>query len=230
MTPSTPPVPAPHGRPPVVRAAGALCWDRGPQGLRLLVVHRPRYHDWSWPKGKLEGGEPAPAAAVREVAEETGLEVALGVPLPSARYPLGADTTKHVSYWAAHVPGCPGWSLADLVWHLAEVQHFWAWVVRTRAADTSAYSEPARRPDDELLGFLTAQNAELELMLDGAVVSPDEAERIGLITRAVDADQLLPEALMLLAFKTCTAARLRLPEERMPASPASMVPVGAIDV
>jgi 8-oxo-dGTP diphosphatase len=88
-----------------VRAAGALCWDRGPQGLRLLVVHRPRYHDWSWPKGKLEGGEPAPAAAVREVAEETGLEVALGVPLPSARYPLGADTTKHVSYWAAHVPG-----------------------------------------------------------------------------------------------------------------------------
>jgi uncharacterized protein (TIGR03083 family) len=66
------------------------------------------------------------------------------------------------------VPGCPGWSLADLVWHLADVQHFWAWVVRTRATDPSAYVEPARRPDDELLGFLAAQNAELETALAGA--------------------------------------------------------------
>ncbi len=76
--------------------------------------------------------------------------------------------------WAARVPGCPGWTLADLVWHLSEVQHFWTWVVRTRASDPSAYSEPPRRPDDELLGFLTAQSAELELVLDGA----DPAERV----------------------------------------------------
>ena len=46
--------------------------------------------------------------------------------------------------WTAPVPGCPGWRLADLVWHLAEVQHFWAWVVRTRAADPSTYVEPVR--------------------------------------------------------------------------------------
>jgi uncharacterized protein (TIGR03083 family) len=70
--------------------------------------------------------------------------------------------------WRAPVPGCPGWHLDDLVWHLSEVQHFWAWVVRTRAPDPSTYVEPTRRPDDELLGFLAAQNAELETVLAGA--------------------------------------------------------------
>ncbi|WP_448628680.1 maleylpyruvate isomerase family mycothiol-dependent enzyme [Geodermatophilus sp. URMC 64] len=70
--------------------------------------------------------------------------------------------------WTAHVPGCPDWTLADLVWHLTEVQHFWGWIVRTRAQDPSAYPEPQRRPDDELLGFLAASSAELETALDGA--------------------------------------------------------------
>jgi uncharacterized protein (TIGR03083 family) len=70
--------------------------------------------------------------------------------------------------WTAPVPGCPGWSLADLVWHLAEVQHFWAWVVRTRASDPSVYQGPQRHADDELLGYLDAQSAELEVALAGA--------------------------------------------------------------
>ncbi|MFW3171241.1 maleylpyruvate isomerase family mycothiol-dependent enzyme [Geodermatophilus sp. CPCC 206100] len=76
--------------------------------------------------------------------------------------------------WRARVPGCPGWTLADLVWHLAAVQHFWTWVVRTRAADPSTYVEPARHPDDELLGYGLAQSAELETVLAGA----DPAERV----------------------------------------------------
>jgi uncharacterized protein (TIGR03083 family) len=76
--------------------------------------------------------------------------------------------------WSASVPGCPGWHLSDLVWHLSEVQHFWAWVVRTRALDPSAYVPPRRLPDDELLGFVTAQNAELETVLAGT----DPAERV----------------------------------------------------
>jgi uncharacterized protein (TIGR03083 family) len=76
--------------------------------------------------------------------------------------------------WQAPVPGCPGWSLADLVWHLAEVQHFWSWVVHTRASDPGAYAGPARRPDDELLAFGLAQSAELETVLAGA----DPAERV----------------------------------------------------
>ena len=70
--------------------------------------------------------------------------------------------------WQAPVPGCPDWRLDDLVWHLAEMQHFWSWVVRSRAPDPSTYVPPARHPDDELLGFLAAQNAELETVLAGA--------------------------------------------------------------
>jgi uncharacterized protein (TIGR03083 family) len=76
--------------------------------------------------------------------------------------------------WTARVPGCPGWSLADLVWHLASVQHFWAWVVGTRAEDPSRYEEPGRVPDDELLGYGAARSAELETALEGA----DPAQRV----------------------------------------------------
>ena len=85
-----------------------------------------------------------------------------------ARFADAAAEAVLARGWRAPVPGCPGWSLADLVWHLSEVQHFWAWIVRTRAPDPSAYPEPARHPDDELLGFLAAQNAELETVLAGA--------------------------------------------------------------
>ena len=97
-----------QGRPDPVRAAGALVWRLLGDRLQVVLVHRPRYDDWSFPKGKLDPGESAVAAAVREVAEETGLTIALGRPLPSARYVLGAGTgdrvVKHVAYWAAPAP------------------------------------------------------------------------------------------------------------------------------
>ena len=92
-----------HG---LVEAAGCVLWRVGPGGLEVLLVHRPRYDDWSWPKGKLEDGESFPVAAVREVAEETGFTVRLGLPLPAARYRLGENTDKQVRYWAA--AGAPG--------------------------------------------------------------------------------------------------------------------------
>lgn len=93
------------GRCGTVLAAGALCWRRRPDGaLEVLLVHRPAYDDWSWPKGKLDDDEPAAVAAVREVEEETGLRVTLGIPLPPARYRLASSLDKHVAYWAAHVP------------------------------------------------------------------------------------------------------------------------------
>src|SRR5512133_25266 len=66
-----------------VRAAGAVVLRKG----RVLLVHRPAYDDWSFPKGKLDRGESAPAAAVREVCEETGLRVRLGLPLSRQSYP-----------------------------------------------------------------------------------------------------------------------------------------------
>lgn len=66
-----------------------------------------------------------------------------------ARFANAAAAAVLTQGWQAHVPGCPGWRLRDLVWHLSEGQHFWAWVVKTRAPDPSRYVEPARRPHDE---------------------------------------------------------------------------------
>lgn len=86
-----------------VVAAGALVWRERAGRLEVLLIHRPRYDDWSWPKGKRDPGEPTPVAAVREVAEETGLDVALGVPLPMLRYRLRGGRPKEVHYWAATV-------------------------------------------------------------------------------------------------------------------------------
>ncbi|UNX54530.1 NUDIX hydrolase [Georgenia sp. TF02-10] len=86
-----------------VEAAGALVWRMVGRRLEVLLVHRPRYDDWGWPKGKLDPGEGLTACAVREVAEETGLQVALGQPLPTVRYHLGDGRRKHSHYWAAQV-------------------------------------------------------------------------------------------------------------------------------
>jgi uncharacterized protein (TIGR03083 family) len=85
-----------------------------------------------------------------------------------ARFSDAAAESVLAHGWSAAVPGCPGWTLADLVWHLGEVQHFWAWVVRTRAVDPSAYVAPRRRGEDELLGWGMAQSAELETALAAA--------------------------------------------------------------
>ncbi len=91
------------GAKPPVHAAGALVWRVRAGELEVLLVHRPRYDDWSWPKGKLHKHESLPAAAVREVKEETGVEALLGVPLPTVRYRLSSGTRKVCHYWAATV-------------------------------------------------------------------------------------------------------------------------------
>lgn len=94
----------------IIRAAGALPW-RQHDRLEVALVHRPKYDDWSWPKGKLEPGESWVAAGVREVREETGMAVRLGLPLPEAAYEVGSDTgsrPKVVRYWAAEVVDSSG--------------------------------------------------------------------------------------------------------------------------
>jgi 8-oxo-dGTP pyrophosphatase MutT (NUDIX family)/phosphohistidine phosphatase SixA len=84
-----------------VLAAGVVVFR---PGREVLLVHRPKYDDWSFPKGKLDRGERAPVAAVREVAEETGLRVRLGVPLPSQRY-TASGRSKTVYYWTGRCVG-----------------------------------------------------------------------------------------------------------------------------
>lgn len=96
----------------VVLAAGAIVWRARKRTVEVLLIHRPRYDDWSWPKGKLEEGESLPAAAVREVAEETGVGVVLGRPLPSVTYEISGGATKTCHYWAATVPDGPSGALA----------------------------------------------------------------------------------------------------------------------
>jgi 8-oxo-dGTP diphosphatase len=81
-----------------IRAAGGLLWRPGAAGLEVALVHRPRYDDWSMPKGKLHAGEHPLRAAVREVAEETGLTAVVGRRLPTQEYELGPDR-KTVDYW-----------------------------------------------------------------------------------------------------------------------------------
>jgi 8-oxo-dGTP diphosphatase len=83
----------------VVRAAGGIVVREGPVGLELLVVHRPKYRDWSFPKGKAEPGESDEECAVREVEEETGLVCELLDELPSTHYADSQGRPKRVRYW-----------------------------------------------------------------------------------------------------------------------------------
>ncbi|MFI1400138.1 NUDIX hydrolase [Streptomyces sp. NPDC020681] len=86
-----------------VLAAGCVLWRRSPygaEGVEICLVHRPKYDDWSHPKGKLKRGEDPLAGAVREVLEETGYGCVPGARLPTARY-VANGRPKQVSYWAA---------------------------------------------------------------------------------------------------------------------------------
>ncbi|MGH9245632.1 MAG: NUDIX hydrolase [Acidimicrobiales bacterium] len=85
----------------VVRAAGAVVWRRGAEGvIEVLLVHRPKYDDWAFPKGKCNPDEDDPSCAMREVEEEAGLRGELGDELPSTEYVDPKGRPKRVRYWA----------------------------------------------------------------------------------------------------------------------------------
>ncbi|WP_042460244.1 NUDIX hydrolase [Streptacidiphilus jiangxiensis] len=86
----------------LIKAAGVVLWREGRHGVELALVHRAKYDDWSFPKGKLELGEKHREAALREAREETGMTVVLGRRLPTQHY-LVRDRIKRVRYWAATV-------------------------------------------------------------------------------------------------------------------------------
>lgn len=134
-----------------IPAAGTLPWRRRRGQLEVALVHRPKYDDWSWAKGKLDAGEPWPVAAVRETLEETSLQVGLGRPLPSSEYvvlgPDGQPGTKEVRYWAAESTTPAG----PLQHEIDEVR----WLDVVSASDRLDYA----RDRDQLRALVRADHA-----------------------------------------------------------------------
>jgi len=105
----------------IVRAAGGVVWRRsGDDAPHILLVHRPRYDDWSLPKGKAEAGERPEETALREVEEETGLRCRLGADLGHTRYVDSRGRTKEVRYWLMepleHTDFEPNDEVDEVVW------------------------------------------------------------------------------------------------------------------
>ncbi|WP_238154656.1 NUDIX hydrolase [Ornithinimicrobium sufpigmenti] len=129
-----------------VRAAGVVPVRLRAGTLRVAVVHRPKYDDWSWPKGKLDHGEDFVSAAVRETREETGLRVRLVAPLPQVRYTLRGGDTKAVSYWTGQVAGGKG----QLQHEVDRVE----WLTPDQAGSRLTYEH-----DRQLLGHVVERHA-----------------------------------------------------------------------
>ena len=89
-----------------ILAAGGVVGRRTEKGeLEVLLIHRPKYDDWTLPKGKLDDGEGAEEAALREVEEETGFSVELGDELPATDYHDRYGRPKNVRYWIMDITG-----------------------------------------------------------------------------------------------------------------------------
>jgi 8-oxo-dGTP diphosphatase len=115
-----------------VRAAGGIpVRRRGDGEIEVLLVHRPKYADWTFPKGKVKDGERDEVAAVREVEEETGLRCGLGPELASTEYTDPRLRRKTVRYWA--MESCSGrFEPGDEVDEVA-------WLTATAAAERLSY-------------------------------------------------------------------------------------------
>lgn len=144
-------------------AAGTVCWRRVPTAtgdqLLVLLIHRTKQRDVSFPKGKLDPGESMPQTAVRETREETGLNVTLGVMLGTIHYELNGGRRKTVQYWAAEVTGAA--ALASTFTPNGEVQALeWVPAAEARArlsyrADRELYDVFLRLAEHDLLDTFT---------------------------------------------------------------------------
>jgi 8-oxo-dGTP diphosphatase len=116
----------------VVRAAGGIVTREEPE-LEVLVVHRPRYDDWSFPKGKAADGESDEDCALREVEEETGLRCELGAELGSTSYVDGRGRPKQVRYWLMRPVG------GELAFRYEVDDSRWASIAEARTLLTYAH-------------------------------------------------------------------------------------------
>ena len=116
-----------------IEAAGGVVMRKGPDETEIAVVHRPRYDDWSFPKGKLDPGETFEEAALREVREETGLTCRLGPELAFAHYNDNKGRPKLVRYWLMAVIEDPGFEPNDEVDELR-------WLTPAEATELLTYS------------------------------------------------------------------------------------------
>lgn len=119
-----------------IYAAGVVCW-RDQQGeLEVLLVHREKYKDWSFPKGKQDPGEMLPETAVREMEEETGVRLKLGRKLSVMKYQVPSGEDKEVHYWASKLKP-KAWKEAKFKPNdeIAQLQ----WVSAKKAAKSLSY-------------------------------------------------------------------------------------------
>jgi 8-oxo-dGTP pyrophosphatase MutT (NUDIX family)/phosphohistidine phosphatase SixA len=153
-----------------VRAAGAVVWREAGLDQQLVLVHRPRYDDWSFPKGKSEQGEHVLLTVTREVAEETGLQIVLGRRLTPSEYEVG-DRVKHVTYWAARCVGSLGFTPTREVDELA-------WLPARQVRDRLSYDRDVLLLDEFTAGpassvpFILLRHAEAGAKPAGAPVDP----------------------------------------------------------
>jgi 8-oxo-dGTP diphosphatase len=165
---------------PVV-AAGAILWRKEKDSLKVLLIHRGRYDDWSWPKGKLDKGEGISEAAVREIKEETGLKIALGPKLFESKYTLANGSKKVVHYWSAKVTDS---ALKNQKFTPDEEVSSFKWVSVSEARKLLSY-EHDNDPLDELVRLEEANNLDTRsiIILRHAKATPREQWKKGEATR-----------------------------------------------
>jgi 8-oxo-dGTP diphosphatase len=152
----------------VIQAAGAVLWRRlSDDLLQVALIHRPRYDDWSFPKGKVESGEAEISCAHREVLEETGYDSAFGPELCKVQYEVG-ENIKTVRYWSAEAIGEP-----SAVHDTEEVDQL-IWVTIS-----DAYTKLSRKGDQEVLKNFEkfgADTTPLILLRHGKAIAREEWE------------------------------------------------------
>lgn len=152
----------------VIQAAGAVLWRRlSDELIQVALIHRPRYDDWSFPKGKVEQGEAEISCAHREVLEETGYTTIFGPELCKVQYAVG-ENLKTVRYWAAEAIG------EAVAIHDAEEVDQLIWVTVE-----DAYTKLSRIGDQEVLRNFEkfgADTTPLILLRHGKAIAREEWE------------------------------------------------------